>query len=117
MNLSFRLDKEQVERSVEGVLREPLRKYADILAQFDIDLLVLAGRTSKLTPVRRLFVSEMPVSPPRIKTMATYGVGDWYPSKWREAGKIKDPKSTVAAGAAVLHLAGTSPSPSSTPAG
>ncbi|MCB9596768.1 MAG: virulence factor SrfB [Sandaracinaceae bacterium] len=106
MNLSFRFDKEEVERSIERVLREPLRKYADILAQFDVDLLVLAGRTSKLHPVRRLFIGEMPVSPPRIKTMADYAVGDWYPSKWRDAGLIKDPKSTVAAGAAVLHLAG-----------
>lgn len=105
MNLSFRFEKEEVEKSVERVLREPLRKYADILAQFDVDLLVLAGRTSKLEPVRRLFVSEMPVSPPRIKTMADYRVGDWYPSKWRKSGRIKDPKSTVAAGATVLHLA------------
>lgn len=105
MNLSFRFDKSEVNRSIERVLREPLRKYADILAQFDVDLLVLAGRTSKLEPVRGLFVSEMPVSPPRIKTMADYRVGDWYPSKWRHAGKIKDPKSTVAAGATVLHLA------------
>ncbi|MFK7988855.1 MAG: virulence factor SrfB [Sandaracinaceae bacterium] len=105
MNLSFRFDREEAERSIERVLREPLRKYADIIAQFDVDLLVLAGRTSKLAPVRRLFVSEMPVSPPRIKTMADYAVGDWYPSKWRRAGGIKDPKSTVAAGASVLHLA------------
>lgn len=105
MNLSFRFDKEEVERSVERILREPLRKYADIIAHFDVDLLVLAGRTSKLAPVRRLFVSEMPVSPPRIKTMGDYAVGDWYPSKWREQGRIKDPKSTVAAGASILHLA------------
>ncbi|HHH29663.1 MAG TPA: hypothetical protein ENK57_15130, partial [Polyangiaceae bacterium] len=105
MNLSFRFDLDEVERSIERILREPLRKYADILAQFDVDLLVLAGRTSKLSPVRRLFVGEMPVSPPRIKTMADYGVGDWYPSKWRDSGHIKDPKSTVAAGAAILHLA------------
>ncbi|MBZ0119824.1 MAG: virulence factor SrfB [Sandaracinaceae bacterium] len=104
-NLFFRFDPADVDRSVERVLREPLRKYADILAQFDVDLLVLAGRTSKLRPVRRLFVSEMPVSPPRIKTMADYRVGEWYPSKWRTNGRIKDPKSTVAAGAAVLHLA------------
>ena len=105
MNLSFRFEVEDVYRSVERVLREPLRKYADILAQFDVDLLVLAGRTSKLEPVRRLFVSEMPVSPPRIKTMADYRVGDWYPSKWQADGRIKDPKSCVAAGAAILHLA------------
>ncbi|MCC7535522.1 MAG: virulence factor SrfB [Deltaproteobacteria bacterium] len=104
-NLFFRFDASEVDGSVERVLREPLRKYADILAQFDVDLLVLAGRTSKLKPVRRLFVSEMPVSPPRIKDMADYRVSEWYPSKWRENGRIKDPKSTVAAGASVLHLA------------
>ena len=86
-------------------LVEVPRVVADIIAQFDVDLLILAGRTSKLEPVRGLFVSEMPVSPPRIKTMADYRVGDWYPSKWRSAGRIKDPKSTVAAGAAILHLA------------
>ena len=105
MNLSFRFDVEEVERAIERVLRDPLRKYADILAQFDVDLLVLAGRTSKLSPVRELFVREMPVSPPRIKTMADYPVGDWYPSRWRQDGRIKDPKSTVAAGAAILHFA------------
>lgn len=104
-NLFFRFDATEVDGCVERVLREPLRKYADILAQFDVDLVVLAGRTSKLKPVRRLFVSEMPVSPPRIKDMADYRVGEWYPSKWRENGRIKDPKSTVAAGASVLHLA------------
>ncbi len=104
-NLAFRFDVEDVNRSVERVLREPLRKYADIVAQFDVDLLVLAGRTSKLKSVRSLFVSEMPVSPPRIKTMGDYRVGDWYPSKWRKSGVIADPKSCVAAGAAILHLA------------
>ncbi len=104
-NLVFRFELEEVERSIARVLREPLRKYADILAQFDVDLLVLAGRTSKLKTVRALFVSEMPVTPPRIKTMADYRVGEWYPSKWQKNGRIRDPKSTVAAGAAVLHLA------------
>ena len=104
-NLFFRFDRQEVERTIESVLREPLRRYADILAQFDVDLLVLAGRTSALRCIRELFVAEMPVPPPRIKTMANYRVGDWYPSKWRENGFIKDPKSTVTAGATVLHLA------------
>jgi hypothetical protein len=104
-NLFFRFDRQEVERTIEGVLREPLRRYADILAQYDIDLLVLAGRTSALKCIVDLFMAEMPVAPPRIKTMNQYRVGDWYPSKWRENGRIKDPKSTVTAGATVLHLA------------
>jgi hypothetical protein len=87
------------------VLREPLRRWADVVAQFDVDLLVLAGRASALPCVRELFLAEMPVSPPRIKSMSKYRVGEWYPSKWQEAGAIKDPKSTVAAGATVLHVA------------
>jgi hypothetical protein len=52
-----------------------------------------------------LFVAELPVPPARIKTMGSFKVGDWYPAKWREHGLIKDPKSTVTAGATVLLLA------------
>ena len=104
-NLFFRFDAVEVERAIERVLREPLRRYADILAQFDVDLLVLAGRTAALPCIKKLFTNEMPVSPPRVRSMARYRVGEWYPSKWKDQGHIRDPKSTVAAGAAVLHLA------------
>lgn len=105
LNLFFRMARAEVERAIEGVLREPLRRYADIVAQFDVDLLVLAGRTSALKCVRDIFVREMPVAAPRIKNMSSYKVGDWYPAKWQSLGAIKDPKSTVTAGATVLHLA------------
>lgn len=104
-NLFLKFDAREVERAIERVLREPLRRYADILAQFDVDLLVLAGRTAALPCIKALFTKEMPVPPPRIKAMARYRVGEWYPSKWKDQGHIKDPKSTVTAGAAVLHLA------------
>ena len=104
-NLFLRFDREEVDRAIESVLREPLRKYADIIAQFDVDLLILAGRTSALPYIQRLLASELPVAKARIKTMSHYHVGDWYPSKWQNAGLIKDPKSTVTAGATVLHLA------------
>lgn len=104
-NLFLKFEAAQVERAIERVLREPLRRYADILAQFDVDLLVLAGRTSALPCIKRIFTDEMPVPPPRVKSMARYRVGEWYPSKWKDQGYIKDPKSTVTAGAAVLHLA------------
>ncbi len=105
MNLFLRLDRAEVEKTVARVLREPMRRYADILAQFDVDLVILAGRSARLRCVRDLFVSELPVAPPRIKTMASFRVGEWYPSKWKDQGRIKDPKSTVTAGAAILHLA------------
>lgn len=104
-NLFFSFDARAVEQAALRVMREPMRRYADVLAQFDVDLLVLAGRTSALPCIRELFTQEMPVSPPRIKAMTNYRVGEWYPSKWKEQGHIKDAKSTVAAGAAVLHLA------------
>ncbi|CAN5877360.1 hypothetical protein BH11MYX4_BH11MYX4_15320 [soil metagenome] len=104
-NLFLKFDAREVERAIERVLREPLRRYADILAQFDVDLLVLAGRTAALPCIKDLFTKEMPVPPPRIKAMARYRVGEWYPSKWKDQGHIRDPKSTVTAGASVLHLA------------
>ena len=91
-NLFLKFDAREVERAIERVLREPLRRYADILAQFDVDLLVLAGRTAALPCIKDLFTKEMPVPPPRIKSMARYRVGEWYPSKWKDQGHIKDPE-------------------------
>ncbi len=92
------------------MLREPLRKYADILAQFDVDLLVLAGRTRKLEPVRRLFVSEMPVSPPRIKTMARLPRRRLVPVEVAaRRGASRTRSRRVAAGATILHLAQPEP--------
>lgn len=105
-NLFFRFDLAEVEAAIDRVMREPLRRYADILAQFDIDLLILAGRTSALSRIYELFVSELPVPAPRIKRMSSYRVSDWYPARWRKNGIIVDPKSTVTAGATILHLAG-----------
>lgn len=104
-NLFFRFDGAEVVTAIDRVMREPLRRYADILAQFDIDLLILAGRTSALSRIYELFVAELPVPAPRIKRMSAYRVSDWYPAKWRKNGFIKDPKSTVTAGATILHLA------------
>lgn len=104
-NLFFRFERAEVERAITAVLREPLRRYADVVAQYDVDVLVLAGRTSALPCVREVFLAEMPVAPPRIKSMTRYPVGDWYPSKWRESGQVADAKSTVVGGATILHLA------------
>lgn len=104
-NFMFRLDAAQVDRAICRVLREPLRRYADIIAQFDADLVVLAGRASNLKVAHELLLAELPVSPPRLIAMGDYRVSEWYPSKWRDHGLIRDPKSTVAAGATLLHLA------------
>jgi hypothetical protein len=101
----FSLVRADIDTAIARCLREPLRRYSDIIAQFDVDVLVLAGRTSKLLKVADLILDELPVTAPRIKFMSRYHVGDWYPSKWRDAGAIRDPKSTVTAGAAILHLA------------
>ena len=104
-NVMLRFDREEARQAALSVLREPLRKYADILAQFDVDVVVLAGRSTNLQVVEELLLAELPVLPTRLVRLGDYPVGEWYPSKWREHGKVKDPKSTVAAGASIYHLA------------
>lgn len=104
-NVMLRFDREDARQAALSVLREPLRKYADILAQFDVDVVVLAGRTTNLQVVEELLLAELPVLPTRLVKLGSYKVGDWYPSKWREHGMVKDPKSAVAAGASIYHLA------------
>jgi hypothetical protein len=100
-NLMFRLDRKASEDAVAAVLTEPLRRYADVLAQFDVDIVLLAGRAARINKIRDILLAELPVAPARLVSLANYRVGDWYPSKWRELGRLRDPKSTVCAGAAI----------------
>ena len=69
------------------------------LNEFSCDFVLLTGRPSKLTQVRRLFAETFAVSPTRLISMHNYVVAEWYPFRDPISGKIGDPKSTVTVGA------------------
>ncbi|WP_200191518.1 virulence factor SrfB [Halorhodospira abdelmalekii] len=106
-DVQWTLDYREVEWAVQQVMQRRIVALCNILAQFDCDLLLLAGQPTMLPIVRDLFVSCLPVTPDRIINLGRYRIGNWYPFS-DARGTIKDPKTCVSAGAAVALMAGTS---------
>lgn len=105
-DVNWTLDYREVEWAVRQVMQRRIAALCNILAQFDCDLVLLAGQPTMLPIVRDLFVASMPVTPDRIVNLGRYRIGNWYPFS-DARGTIEDPKTCVSAGAAVALMAGT----------
>ncbi len=104
-DMIWSLDHQEVELSVRQVMQKRIAALCGILAQYNCDLLLLAGRPTLMPVVRELFVSFLPVSPDRIVNLGRYRIGTWYPFSDAK-GVIHDPKTCVTVGAAVALMAG-----------
>ncbi len=89
---------DQVEKMVAAVLGPVLAELLEVVHAFDVDVLLLSGRPSRLRAVRDLVVARLAVPPHRVIAMDQYPVEAWYPFR-NAAGRIADPKTTAAVGA------------------
>ncbi|MEH0154276.1 virulence factor SrfB [Limibacter armeniacum] len=105
-DVTWTLDTRKVNEVVRNVTEGMIRDICGIIAQYDCDVVLLAGRPSSLPVVRDMFLKQLPVTPDKIVTMDEYRVGKWYPFA-APNGVIKDAKTCVAVGATVALMAGT----------
>jgi len=84
---------DQVRRAI-GVT---LKQCADVIDQFQCDLLVVAGRPSSNPAVRHQLLGHMPVPPGQVTFLADLPVGDGYPFSGHD-GRIADAKTCGVAG-------------------
>lgn len=90
-------------RTILGVVRPMLTDLCDVVRAYDCDILLLAGRPSRLPVIKDAIVGQAPVPPGRIIAMDTYAVGNWYPFN-SPTGRIEDPKTTAAVGAMLCQV-------------
>lgn len=95
---------DQVEKVVVAVLGPVLAELLEVVHAFDVDLLLLSGRLSRLRAVRDLVVARLAVPPHRVVAMDQYPIEAWYPFR-SPAGRIADPKTTAAVGAMISATA------------
>lgn len=95
---------DQVEKVVAAVLGPVLAEVLEVVHAFDVDVLLLSGRLSRLRAVRDLVVARLAVPPHRVIAMDQYPVEAWYPFR-NAAGRIADPKTTAAVGAMISATA------------
>ncbi|WP_114377907.1 virulence factor SrfB [Elioraea thermophila] len=95
---------EEVEKAAGPVLAPVLAELLEVVHAFDVDVLLLSGRLSRLRIVRDLVVARLAVPPHRVIAMDQYPVEAWYPFR-NAAGRIADPKTTAAVGAMISATA------------
>lgn len=94
----------QVDAVVGAVLGPVLADLLEVVHDFDVDVLLLSGRPSRLRAVREAVIARLAVPPHRVVAMDSYPVEQWYP--FRDAtGHIADPKTTAAVGAMISATA------------
>lgn len=91
--------------AVNSVLDEIFTNIAEVLEHFDCDVVLLAGRPSRLPATVDLMVNKLAVAPDRIIPMHEYRVGAWYPFKTRDNVRISDPKTATVVGGMLCALA------------
>ena len=95
---------ERLAAEIRKVMTPLMEQLSILLHAFDVDILMLAGRPTKLTALTDLFLKFFPVSPDRLIRLPQYEVGKWYPFS-HGTGEITDQKTIVAVGAFIGYLA------------
>ncbi len=86
-------------------MRQVLYHVGEAIWALDCDVLLLAGRPSRLRAIHDLVREQIAVTPDRIVAMDRYRVGTWYPFRARDNVRISDPKTTAAVGCMLCSLA------------
>lgn len=74
---------------------------AKFIASYDVDIMVVCGKTSEIPHLRTMLQRILPLQPQRIVFLKDYQPGDWYPVDFMTNGRIRDAKTTTATGAAL----------------
>lgn len=94
----------QVDAVVGAALGPVLAELTEVVHAFDVDVLLLSGRPSRLRAVKDIVTSRLPVPPHKVVPMDGYAIEQWFP--FRDAsGHVSDPKTTAAVGAMISATA------------
>lgn len=80
-----------------------LNKLCEVITTYNVDLLLLTGRASKIPAIRSYFLQRLNVPSSRIIAMHSYRCDTWYPFL-QDGEVIGDPKTTAAVGALISYL-------------
>jgi hypothetical protein len=95
----------EVRNAAEAVFGDIFGNLAEIVDHLDCDLVLLAGRPSRLPAVVDLLVNKLPTAPDRIVALGSYQAGPWYPFASLSDFSISDPKTVTVTGAMLAFFA------------
>ena len=106
MTMSFdiaAINRAIINDSVRFDICRALNKFSEIITAFNVDLLMLTGRSSRIPGIRTFFMQRLNIPSARIINMHAYRCDNWYPFN-RNGHFIGDPKTTASVGALISHM-------------
>lgn len=106
--LDLNFDKPMFEDVVHEVFDDILFDYCTRIAEYEADVVLMAGQPSKIAYIQDLIKKYLPLPDSRIIPMFNHYAGNWYPYqdvKGNKPGLIVDPKSAVVVGASIEFMA------------
>lgn len=97
-------DSEIMARNIELTMNDLLESVATIMHAYGCDLVLLSGRPSSLSPIRRIFLKYFAGEPHRLIALNEFRIGRWYPFADRN-GYLTNSKSVVPVGAMIGYRA------------
>lgn len=104
-DVSIEYDFDRIREAATSVLGDVFDNIAEVLNHFDPDVVLLAGRPSRLPATVDLIVNKLSAAPDRVLPLHQYRVGPWYPFKTRDNVSISDPKTATVVGGMLCALA------------
>ena len=94
-----------VRNAVATIFGDVFDNIAEVIEHLDCDLVLFAGRPSRLPAVVELLVNKLPVAPHKVIALGSYQAGPWYPFASLRNFTISDPKTVTVTGAMLAQLA------------
>jgi hypothetical protein len=94
-----------VRNTVAAIFGDVFDNIAEIIEHLDCDLVLFAGRPSRLPAVVELLVNKLPLAPHKVIPLGSYQAGPWYPFASLRNFTISDPKTVTVTGAMLAQLA------------
>lgn len=106
--LKWNFDPVEINRLVQSVVEDLVKKLSAVVYAHHCDVLVLSGRPTGLKPLTELLYKYLPVEPHRMVLFNNYRPGKWFPFNDIQGFYNENQKSVVAVGAIVGYYASTS---------
>lgn len=103
-NVKIKIDLAQMRKIIRQTVGRTITQCADIVDQFQCDLLLVGGRPSSNPAIREHIQASMAVPPGQVIFLSEARVGDWYPFL-RSGGRISDAKTCCVVGGLVVFRA------------
>ena len=101
--LTWDLNINAINKVIYQTIGSMLSHICAIIAQYSCDIVILAGKPTKIPVIKEIIVKNLPVFPDKVITLGNYRIGSWYPFS-NSHHEIKDPKTIVTVGAAISHM-------------